>query len=181
MKQAVSSGLAHCLNLLVAVIFDRLEDYNACVWYFLNIMIDTTFGCLIAILLLKLLEYAVNRFHWTSLRTGSYKTSTKAISMKPWILQLTAWVCIFTIMKAIVVGIMWLLHSPLNSLGEAIFAPIEPYPKVELVVVMVVVPLIMNSFQYWVTDSFLKKKNENEPLSESLLRKEIEMEPNAIN
>ena len=100
--------------------------------------------------------------------------------MKPWVLQLIAWICIFTIMKGIVVGIMWLAHSPLNTVGEAIFAPMEPYPKFELVIVMVIVPLIMNSFQYWVTDSFLKKSSKSTtPIIQSLLVKDIEMNINS--
>ena len=41
------------------------------------------------------------------------------------------------------------------------FEGLENYPKVELVLVMFVIPLIMNCFQFWVQDSFLKKSNKD--------------------
>lgn len=32
------------------------------------------------------------------------------------------------------------------------------YPKYELIAVMVVIPVICNAIQYWITDSFIKSK-----------------------
>jgi hypothetical protein len=53
------------------------------------------------------------------------------------------------------------------------FAALSEYPKVELVMVMIVTPLVMNSFQYWVQDSFLKKKLDLDECE--LLAEQIEM------
>jgi hypothetical protein len=36
---------------------------------------------------------------------------------------------------------------------------VEAYPNVELVLVIVVVPVIMNGFAFWVQDNFLKKRS----------------------
>ena len=83
-------------------------------------------------------------------------------------------------MKGIVFGVMWLTHELLNTVGEAIFSPLVPYPRLELVLIMVVIPVIMNSFQYWITDSFLKKRETTAKNDEPLLR-EIEMDANSIN
>lgn len=37
------------------------------------------------------------------------------------------------------------------------FAPLRPYPDVELALVMIACPCLMNAIQFWVQDSFLKK------------------------
>ena len=41
------------------------------------------------------------------------------------------------------------------------FEGLENYPRVELVLVMFVIPLIMNCFQFWVQDNFLKEKKKD--------------------
>jgi len=35
---------------------------------------------------------------------------------------------------------------------------IEAYPNLELIVVMVIVPVVMNGLAFWVQDNFLKKR-----------------------
>ena len=49
-------------------------------------------------------------------------------------------------MKSILVGAMFLLADGLNKIGEYILSGLEPYPKLELVIVMIVTPGIMNVF-----------------------------------
>ena len=49
-------------------------------------------------------------------------------------------------MKSIIVVIMWFIQGPLNEIGGYIFAGLESYPKFELILVMIVTPLMMNSF-----------------------------------
>ena len=35
---------------------------------------------------------------------------------------------------------------------------LHAHPKMELVTVMIVIPLVMNVFQFWIQDNFLKAK-----------------------
>lgn len=47
-------------------------------------------------------------------------------------------------------------RKPLEKIGSAVFAPIEPYPRVELVFVMLLCPAVMNIVQFWIQDNFIK-------------------------
>merc|ERR1719408_1238675 len=57
-KQIVGAGVIHCLNMLCAMLFSTFEGAMAdeCAWYWINIMIDTTLGCVICWGFLKLTE-----------------------------------------------------------------------------------------------------------------------------
>lgn len=46
----------------------------------------------------------------------------------------------------------------LNVLGLYVLKPLEPHPKLELVTVMIMIPLVFNILQLWIQDSFLKAK-----------------------
>merc|ERR1719387_1195839 len=59
-KQIVGAGVIHVLNMACAMWFTELsaggEEADECAWYWVNIMIDTTFGCIVCWALLKLSE-----------------------------------------------------------------------------------------------------------------------------
>ncbi len=48
-----------------------------------------------------------------------------------------------------------------RMLGQSILKSMQDYPKLELVFVMIIVPLITACFRYWVTDNFLKESDES--------------------
>ena len=50
-----------------------------------------------------------------------------------------------------------LLNSPLNTISEFLLGWVQPYPTLELVVVIIIIPVIMNGLAFWVQDNFLKK------------------------
>ena len=45
----------------------------------------------------------------------------------------------------------------LGWLGNLILAPFQGFPKLELLFVMILYPLIVNILSLWITDNFLKK------------------------
>jgi hypothetical protein len=55
-KQIVSAAIAHFLNVILAFILSKNNDTDECVWYFVNIFIDTTFGVFICFFLMKLVN-----------------------------------------------------------------------------------------------------------------------------
>jgi hypothetical protein len=59
-------------------------------------------------------------------------------------------------MKLIIWTTMTLFHHPLEYIGEIVLTPFSFNPDVELVTVMIVIPLIVNSAYFWITDNFLK-------------------------
>ncbi len=58
-------------------------------------------------------------------------------------------------------GLQSIHPSALESIGDALLSWI-PDPDVELVVVMIFAPMIMNMIQFWVQDNFLKAKTPQE-------------------
>jgi hypothetical protein len=121
-------------------------------------MIDTTIGVLIAYVLLLGVEKLVKKYQIERLKTGHYTVGdTAKIDLKAWGAQLGVWNLITVVMKSILVGFMFALANILNKIGEYILSAIADHPKIELVLVMIVTPGIMNVFQFWVQDNFLKE------------------------
>jgi hypothetical protein len=63
---------------------------------------------------------------------------------------------IITISKVVVfIGeVIW--YKPIVKVGLALLKPVEDDPELELVIVMILVPIVGNSFLYWIQDNFLK-------------------------
>merc|ERR1719223_2135954 len=66
-KQGLGAVYAHLLNMLVAAIIasyhrsgndGKLDDQ--CAWYAINYLVDTTFGLVLALMFLKILDYLAN-------------------------------------------------------------------------------------------------------------------------
>ena len=43
----------HFLNLFIAVIMTKQNEDDACIWYLINILLDTTFGIIFIWILIK--------------------------------------------------------------------------------------------------------------------------------
>ena len=63
---------------------------------------------------------------------------------------------IATIAKLIVFGIEFAAADDLITLGMEILSIFDGHPNWELTFVMIIVPFILNSLQYWIQDNFLK-------------------------
>jgi len=55
------------------------------------------------------------------------------------------------------VGLILPLHRPLGRLASALEAPLAGYPDVELVLVMVVAPILLNIGFFWVVDNLVMR------------------------
>jgi hypothetical protein len=53
------------------------------------------------------------------------------------------------------------ISKNLDNILGTLFRPIQQYPNFELVFVMIIVPFVLNIIQFWVQDSFLKGKVNN--------------------
>lgn len=74
-------------------------------------------------------------------------------------------------MKMTIMGVMVVFEVPLLLLGELILWPLEPFPKFELLTIMVICPVLINSLMFWVTDHFLKYHEDNPPVLGKMLGK----------
>lgn len=158
-KQALSAAFAHTMNLLIATLLTHLESSTQCVWYFVNITIDTSLGVLLCYLLVRLFEVWATRKGWERLRTGRYERSG-SLDYLGWAAQVGIWTVILASVKWTLFLAIYLNADYLSVAGEALIGWMDGYPKVELAVVMILVPVVMNCAQFWVQDTFLKAKVE---------------------
>mmetsp|Transcript_13297 Transcript_13297/g.30299 ORF Transcript_13297/g.30299 Transcript_13297/m.30299 type:complete len:254 (-) Transcript_13297:3-764(-) len=157
-KQIVGAGVIHVLNLVAAVVFSAHEEATAgeCAWYWVNIMIDTTFGVLLCYWLLKATEvlFGYESGHYGKGAQTGIKWEENPDYSK-WAMQVMVWSLIVSTMKLVVVVVMTLGHSFWEWLAILCTGWIKDR-RARLVFVMIITPTCMNMFQFCVTDSFLK-------------------------
>jgi hypothetical protein len=165
---AIGSGFGHFANIFLSVVIaGSIADADECQWYCLTYMIDSTVGTVINILLLKCFEGQVQRFlpDCTLMRFGDYGDPPQLCI---WFPQLVVWMCIVIVAKLITLYLLLQFIQPLNFLVSHLFSVFHDKPQVELVLVMIIIPTIMNTIQFWVTDTFLKKHEEEEQTDSEL-------------
>ncbi|CAK92646.1 unnamed protein product (macronuclear) [Paramecium tetraurelia] len=179
-KQFVSAVVQHFLNIGLALLLSSADSGDQCQWYFITYMLDCTLGMLINCLLITLFEALFQKLGQTQFQTGNYYTisyphiTTYSISSgdltetkkaKPkvevaygvYMFQLTLWILIVVVSKIILYFFQLLLGEYLLTAVSWMFQPINQYPELELIIVLVIIPLIFNALCFWVQDSFLKK------------------------
>lgn len=159
-KQAIGALLAHGLNILFSELLTT-GNQNACVWYLANILVESILGLLMAILFFKLLEYFVFKYNWESLKSGYYGNPPK---VSYWILQLVTWCSIVLVSKTILLfAVVVPLRDEVYAMGTYLLKPFEFSAKLELTMVMVIVPVVINTFMFWVTDDYLMQPAQERP------------------
>ena len=63
-KQIVSASIAHLLNLIVAIFLSIGNETDQCVWYFINIFIDTTIGVILCYFFMIIIDRIAKAKGW---------------------------------------------------------------------------------------------------------------------
>jgi hypothetical protein len=71
-KQIMSAFTIHSLNLMISFFLSDELTADECVWYFLNLTIDTVLGTFISYFLLLLFNKFASKFNWTNFKSGLY-------------------------------------------------------------------------------------------------------------
>jgi len=72
-KQLTTSLFAHFLNIFLSIYLQELtQEGNGCVWYFMNMVLDTIFGLMIAYLLFKIVDHIAITNNIEVLKHGVY-------------------------------------------------------------------------------------------------------------
>lgn len=73
LKQIVTSLLAHCMNVVLAVyLLQETKEGNGCVWYFTNHILDCFLGTCFAYFMFKIVDSLAVRYHIEELKSGVY-------------------------------------------------------------------------------------------------------------
>lgn len=163
-KQMVGATFAHVANLLIAILLYSYqqeirekddEAVDQCALYFVNFTLDTTLGVFLNYVLLSAVVLVALRFGWSSLKTpGDYGTPVR---VRTWLLQVFSWTVVIFSCKFLIAALIVAFQKPLGALAVLLFKPLEKYPDVELALVMIACPCLMNALQFWIQDNFLKK------------------------
>lgn len=160
-KQGMSSSLSHITNIVLSIVIaNKLPHSDECMWYCIAYTSDTIVGTCINFLFLSIVEKLINSYCSPNiaeyLRFGSYGNPPSIYHFIP---QITIWLSIVMVSKFIVLFVIVEFIYQLDSIVGSVFkfTQIQSVPKIELLVVMIVIPMILNAIQFWVTDTVLKK------------------------
>lgn len=59
-------------------------------------------------------------------------------------------------------GLLLILYKPAEGLGRLMLSSVKYSPRLKLVLVMIVLPVIFNGMQFWLTDNIIKSKAQDE-------------------
>jgi len=178
LKQGFSSNLVHFWNILASILMasngiimtrirtvqgtSRVSEkgFDECAFYFCSFFVDTTVGCVITYYALQFTIWIADKdWVWRSWHTpGKYG---RPPNYTIWWQQMVQWVLCTLVMKGLITALLVLFENEWGIIGNFIFKPLQIFPKLELVLVMLIGPACMNAFQFWVQDSFLMHRDGN--------------------
>lgn len=173
-KQGISSLFAHGANILIATGLSHIVvNTDQCAWYFVSYFLDTFLGVGLAYFLLKLLTKIANKKEWSRLtESGNYGTDPNIQEiLKTWGIQLVSWIGIIFISRLFTGVVLLIFRNGFANIATTIADLFGDNPKMLLLFVMIICPGIMNLFQVWIQDNFLKKQIllERHPYDDGLL------------
>ncbi|KAK5079162.1 hypothetical protein LTR64_002418 [Lithohypha guttulata] len=134
---------------------------NPCSFYLLNLGMDTTVGIPILLLILKVLHIGASKTPLAnppeSIQSGHYGNPPR---VSWWLKQSILYFVGLLGMKACVFFIFQLCPW-IVVVGDWALKWTEGNEALQIAFVMLIFPLIMNAFQYYVIDGFIKKKPES--------------------
>ncbi|GMF13691.1 unnamed protein product [Phytophthora lilii] len=135
------------------------ENYDECGIYFVNYLIDTTWGGFIMIVFLRMIDKVAARFGLMDIaRCGDYGDPPQ---MRIWWTQFFAYLVALSLMKMVDVLVLWAFFQDIGYFSTKLFSAFAGHRHLELSLVMLVIPGCCNSAQFWIVDSYLKN-NDNQ-------------------
>lgn len=159
-KQCCGFAMCHFVNMAFSQLLQN-ESQSPCEWYFVNIVLDTTVRVVICYALfrlsLSLLDRCVVGHEFES---GNYGDP---VAWRRYFKQLLMWLVIVLASRSLMLPLLYLMPNQLIAAANPILQPLEQHSKhdngrLELVVVMLVTPTVLNILQLWIQDGFLKAR-----------------------
>ncbi|KAG5732909.1 Transmembrane protein 110, partial [Termitomyces sp. T112] len=166
-KQVAGQMFVHGANVLASDIISDYTSGNACVFYFLHILLDTTLGVGIIYLILHALTNIITRkLKWEGFESGVYGTPP---SFKYWARQAAVYVLALTTMKIVVIIIIVTVPG-IFDVGEWLLSwtRIGSGDYVQVIFVMGIFPIVMNVLQFWLIDSIVKASTKTLALEDGI-------------
>ncbi|XP_034019063.1 transmembrane protein 110, like [Thalassophryne amazonica] len=147
-KQAIGALFVHFANVFLST----LTKEDSCSLYLINFLLDATLGMLVIWITIKLVSKLVELKQWTLLTFGEYGDPPQAGA---WLGQCGIYLLMMVLEKGVISLV--LLVPGWTKLQEVLLSYIAD-PQVELVLVMLVVPFMVNAIMFWVVDSLTMRR-----------------------
>ena len=158
-KLICSSILLHFLNLLISYGLNRKYLDDSCKWYFVNLLLDTTLGVLTCYYIIKIGKFFERKLGIKSFFERTYfekKNNELMLINNIYYSQLGIWILITFINKLLIYSLIKFLYPVWSFIGKIILYPFKFNVKLELFMVMIIFPVILNAFQLWIFDNIIK-------------------------
>ncbi|XP_038054388.1 store-operated calcium entry regulator STIMATE-like [Patiria miniata] len=148
-KQALGAGVIHIANVFLST---ELSSGDPCIWYIVFFLLDSTFGLFIIYICVKISQCIVKLCSCKTLYFGEYGDPPMC---EAWVGQCGVFVLIVVLEKVVIT-----IFASLDFWSEVARTLLSPIhnPKVEVVIVMLLVPFVLNAIMFWVVDNFLMRK-----------------------
>ncbi|KAL4486835.1 hypothetical protein ABPG72_009599 [Tetrahymena utriculariae] len=130
--------------------------------YLVNYLQDFILGNSMNFFVVYMIKKFNDKYRIPALQFGQYYSEQTIEDYYP---QLLAWLILISINKIILMSNIFMFSKFFHEVGDSLLRNLKNYPKTQLILVVVVIPLILNTISYWTTDSFLRSKDDNEKLS----------------
>ncbi|KAJ8408145.1 hypothetical protein AAFF_G00263730 [Aldrovandia affinis] len=145
-KQAIGMLFIHFANVYLS----DLTKEDPCSLYLINFLLDATLGMLLIYAGVRAINALVEWRQWDSLRFGEYG---EPVQCRAWAGQCALYILIMMFEKIFIILVLlipqWKQLALLNPISN---------PKLELAIVMLIVPFFVNALMFWVVDNFLMRK-----------------------
>ncbi|XP_077286688.1 store-operated calcium entry regulator STIMATE-like [Arctopsyche grandis] len=144
-KQGMGAFIIHMANVWLASQFIG----DPCTWYIINFMLDSTLGLLIIWAGIRVAQALSRLYGFYLINFGEYGKPASACA---WGCQCALYALIMIVMKASIGIAVWFL----SQVGVTRFV-LSPFTdqRLELAVIMLIIPFFVNILMFWVTDNFL--------------------------
>jgi hypothetical protein len=153
-KQLLGGFCVHFANIIVSSILGNNGD--ECAWYFINFFIDCTFGVGVVYVVHEGICRITRRSFGPSSSLSSIGHYGEPPNLKVWSKQMGVYLVSLLVNKLIVCGLLYLNLNSMESFGNWLFGPLQSNRNLELIIVMVVCPFLLTSFQFLIFDAILK-------------------------
>jgi len=153
--------LVHALNLALSFVGainpdEPIGSSDPCNWYFLNVLLDTTMGVGIVWLALRGMNYVAWRLGVEGVQMGNYGRPPR---IQWWLKQSMIYFAALVTMK-LSVWIIFQIMPWLEVVAGFLLSWTRGHPRIEVVLVLCIFPLIMNIMQYYILDTIIKAKDD---------------------
>ncbi|CDK25854.1 unnamed protein product [Kuraishia capsulata CBS 1993] len=176
-KQVFGAAGIHTLNVLMSIVGGQSDDWavgrfelskegktspyyfhanadadNPCDYYFLNILFDTTLGIPILWVLLTCIYGLARRAEISGIESGVYGSPPKY----SWYCKQLVLYFVGLISMKLLIYILLMVCPLLVTFAGWLLSWSDPFPRLQVAFVVLVFPLVMNTFQYYVVDNIIQ-------------------------